>query len=209
MTTSRAAANREPQQERSRQTRERLLRSAIQVLAHEGWASATVAAVAQRAGVSRGAAQHHFPTREALISSTLEQIFDDLTLNADTLVQPDANDPRRVRMAVERAVSIYTGTEFKASLQVWAAAASDPALRELILPMEARFARAAHRVTVAALDPDGTNPRAHRVAQVTLDLARGLGLADTLSDDSRRRAQVLDTWVEMVSDALAAGSESD
>ncbi|MGV9480419.1 TetR/AcrR family transcriptional regulator [Gordonia aichiensis] len=209
MTTSRAAANREPQQERSRQTRERLLRSAIQVLAHEGWASATVAAVAQRAGVSRGAAQHHFPTREALISSTLEQIFDDLTLNADTLVQPDANDPRRVRMAVERAVSIYTGTEFKASLQVWAAAASDPALRELILPMEARFARAAHRVTVAALDPDGTNPRAHRVAPVTLDLARGLGLADTLSDDSRRRAQVLDTWVEMVSDALAAGSESD
>ena len=209
MTTSRAAANREPQQERSRQTRERLLRSAIQVLAHEGWASATVAAVAQRAGVSRGAAQHHFPTREALISSTLEQIFDDLTLNADTLVQPDVNDPRRVRMAVERAVSIYTGTEFKASLQVWAAAASDPALRELILPMEARFARAAHRVTVAALDPDGSNPRAHRVAQVTLDLARGLGLADTLSDDSRRRAQVLDTWVEMVSDALAAGSESD
>ena len=172
MTTSRAAANREPQQERSRQTRERLLRSAIQVLAHEGWASATVAAVAQRAGVSRGAAQHHFPTREALISSTLEQIFDDLTLNADTLVQPDVNDPRRVRMAVERAVSIYTGTEFKASLQVWAAAASDPALRELILPMEARFARAAHRVTVAALDPDGSNPRAHRVAQVTLDLAR-------------------------------------
>ncbi|GAB32333.1 TetR/AcrR family transcriptional regulator [Gordonia otitidis] len=209
MTTSRAAANREPQQERSRQTRERLLRSAIQVLAHEGWASATVAAVAQRAGVSRGAAQHHFPTREALISSTLEQIFDDLTLNADTLVQPDVNDPRRVRMAVERAVSIYTGTEFKASLQVWAAAASDPALRELILPMEARFARAAHRVTVAALDPDGSNPRAHRVAQVTLDLARGLGLADTLSDDSRRRAQVLDTWVEMVSDALAAGSETD
>lgn len=209
MTTSRAAANREPQQERSRQTRERLLRSAIQVLAHEGWASATVAAVAQRAGVSRGAAQHHFPTREALISSTLEQIFDDLTLNADTLVQPDVNDPGRVRMAVERAVSIYTGTEFKASLQVWAAAASDPALRELILPMEARFARAAHRVTVAALDPDGTNPRAHRVAQVTLDLARGLGLADTLSDDSRRRAQVLDTWVEMVSDALAVGSESD
>lgn len=209
MTTSRAAANREPQQERSRQTRERLLRSAIQVLAHEGWASATVAAVARRAGVSRGAAQHHFPTREALISSTLEQIFDDLTLNADTLVQPDVNDPGRVRMAVERAVSIYTGTEFKASLQVWAAAASDPALRELILPMEARFARAAHRVTVAALDPDGSNPRAHRVAQVTLDLARGLGLADTLSDDSRRRAQVLDTWVEMVSDALAAGSESD
>ena len=207
MTSPRTTANREPQQERSRQTRERLLRSAIQVLAHEGWASATVAAVAQRAGVSRGAAQHHFPTREALISATLEQIFDDLTLNADTLIRPDADESRRVRIAVEQAVSIYTGTEFKASLQIWAAAASDPALRELILPMEAKFARAAHRVTVAALDPDGTNPRAHRAAQVTLDLARGLGLADTLSDDSRRRAQVVDTWVEMVTDALDVDSQ--
>ena len=80
------------------------------------------AAVAQRAGVSRGAAQHHFPTREALISATLEQIFDDLTLNADTLIRPDADESRRVRIAVEQAVSIYTGTEFKASLQIWAAA---------------------------------------------------------------------------------------
>ncbi|AZG48272.1 TetR/AcrR family transcriptional regulator [Gordonia insulae] len=200
---TRTPAPREPQQERSRLTRERLLRSAIEALAQDGWASATVAAVAERAGVSRGAAQHHFPTREALITAVLEQVFDDMTSTASAAIatMPD-DDAGRIAAAVDRAVAIYTGTEFKAALQVWAAAASDSALRELILPMEGKFAHAAHQMTVTALDPEGRYPDSRRIAQVTLDLARGLGLADTLSDDSRRRAQVVATWTELIRIAL-------
>lgn len=191
-------ALRSPQQERSRLTREALLRSTVEVLSTEGWAAATVATVAQRAGVSRGAAQHHFPTREDLITAALEQIFEDLTANASTAADVPPPGPDRIRAAVQRAVEVYVGPEFKASLQVWAAAASDPVLRERILPLEAKFARAAHRMTVAMLDPDGTDPRARDLARLTLDLARGLGLADTLSDDSTRRTLVVDSYVELL-----------
>ena len=53
---------RQPQQDRSRATRKRLLEAAIECLAELGWTGTTVAIVAERAGVSRGAAQHHFPT---------------------------------------------------------------------------------------------------------------------------------------------------
>jgi hypothetical protein len=52
---------REPRQDRSRATRRRLFEAAIDCLASIGWARTTVALVAERAGVSRGAAQHHFP----------------------------------------------------------------------------------------------------------------------------------------------------
>ncbi len=176
--------------------------STIEALAYDGWAAATVAAVAERAGVSRGAAQHHFPTRETLISAVLEQIFDEMTANASTTPADIPDGVDRVAAAVDRAVAIYTGTEFKAALQVWAAAASDPALRELILPMEDKFAHAAHQMTVAAIDPEGRYPQAHSIAQITLDLARGLGLADTLSDDSKRRTQVVATWTELITAAL-------
>ncbi|MFW0795500.1 TetR/AcrR family transcriptional regulator [Gordonia sp. CPCC 205515] len=204
MTTgARSTPPRAPQQERSRLTRERLLRSAAEALAENGWAAATVAAVAERAGVSRGAAQHHFPTREALITAVLEQIFDDMTVSASSKMRALPDGPDRIRAAIDRAVELYTGTAFKASLQVWAAAASDSALRELILPMESKFAHAAHQMTVAALDPEGRYPQTHRIAQATLDFARGLGLADTLSDDSKRRAQVVDTWTDLVAAALA------
>ncbi|GAA4659611.1 TetR/AcrR family transcriptional regulator [Gordonia humi] len=189
---------REPQQDRSRLTRERLLTSTIDILSGQGWAAATVARVAEEAGVSRGAAQHHFPTREVLITAALEQMFTDLTASAAQDVADLPAGPERIGIVVARAVEIYVGRNFRAALQVWAAAASDEVLREQILPLEAKFARAAHEMTLAGLDPDGRNPNAYRLAQATLDLARGLGLAATLSDDSRRRAQVVATWVEQV-----------
>ncbi|GGF24101.1 TetR/AcrR family transcriptional regulator [Williamsia phyllosphaerae] len=193
---------RKPQQDRSRATRERLISATIDVLATEGWSASTVSVVAERAGVSRGAAQHHFPTRESLITATLEQTFDELTGRASVMYETLPEGPGRVEAAVTRAVDIYTGTQFKAALQVWSAAASDPGLRDLIRPLERKFARAAHRMTVQAIAGDTDDPGVHRLVQATLDMARGLGLADTLSDDSARRKQVVATWSEVLAAAL-------
>ena len=67
---------RTPKQDRSRLTRERLLGASIDLLATQGWAATTVGAVAAAAGVSRGAAQHHFPTREDLITAALGHMIE-------------------------------------------------------------------------------------------------------------------------------------
>src|SRR5690348_18308793 len=67
-------ADRVPKQDRSRATRQRLLEAAVACLAEHGWAGSTVAVVAERAGVSRGAAQHHFPTRDDLFTAALEHV---------------------------------------------------------------------------------------------------------------------------------------
>ena len=69
-------SDREPRQERSRATRSRLLEAAVTCLAERGTTGATVGAVAKRAGVSRGAAQHHFPTREDLFLAALTHMLD-------------------------------------------------------------------------------------------------------------------------------------
>lgn len=197
------AAVRGPQQERSRQTRERLLTSTVDMLAAKGWSATTVSAVAEAAGVSRGAAQHHFPAREDLITAVLDAMFQQMTAEAASALDGLPSGAERIEAVVDRAVAIYTGKQFKAALQVWAAAASDEALREVVLPLEAKLARAAHKLTVRGLDPEGTRgTEAHRLAQLTLDLARGLGLADTLSDDSARRSQVTAAWVEQLTRAL-------
>ena len=41
-----------------------------------------------------------------------------------------------------------------------------------------------------------TRPGVRELVQATLDLLRGLGLANTLGDDSRRRARILDQWAQ-------------
>ncbi|MFD1814902.1 TetR/AcrR family transcriptional regulator [Rhodococcus gannanensis] len=197
---------REPQQDRSRVTRQRLLEATIDCLAENGWAATTVGVVATRAGVSRGAAQHHFPTREDLITAALEYMFDTrMQMAREEAVDLPVGEGRTVAV-VERLVEYYTGTLFKAALQVWTAAASDPALREWVLPLEDRFGRTAHRMAVDQLGVDGSDPAVRAAVQATLDLARGLGLADLLTDDSARRAEVVRQWASSLDAQLGARS---
>src|SRR6476619_5872543 len=110
---------REPQQDRSRLTRQRLLEATIDCLADQGWAATTVGVVAKRAGVSRGAAQHHFPTREDLITAALEFMFDSRMEAARLEATGLPAGPGRTEAIVTRLVEYYTGTLFKAALQVW------------------------------------------------------------------------------------------
>jgi AcrR family transcriptional regulator len=194
----------EPKQDRSRATRERLLEAAVTSLAESGWARTTVATVAARAGVSRGAAQHHFPTRADLVTAAIRHMTDVRTaaLRADVPAPP--HGVNRTRWALDQLVGLYTGTLFMAALHVWTEAAVDPGLREQIVPLERAVARAAYDLAVVLLDIDGTDPRVRDIVAGALDLARGLGLANVLTDDSHRRARILDAWAAQLDAALAA-----
>jgi hypothetical protein len=47
-----------------------------------------------------------------------------------------------------------------------------------------------------------SRPGVRELVQATLDLVRGLGLANTISDDARRRARILDRWAITLDAAL-------
>ena len=188
------APTREPQQDRSRATRAKLLEAAITSLAELGYHASTVAVVAERAGVSRGASQHHFPTRDALFTAALEHVThvraDELRRELDDLTgaRPSTSD------VVDMTFSLYSGALFRAALALWVAAAAEPALRDQIVPLEARIGREIHRVVVSLLGVDERTPGVRETVQATLDLARGLGLANLLTDDSRRRSRIAAQW---------------
>ena len=67
---------REPQQERSRATQQRLLEATVDCLVERGWSGATTTVIAERAGVSRGAQLHHYPTRAALVLAAVTHLAD-------------------------------------------------------------------------------------------------------------------------------------
>jgi AcrR family transcriptional regulator len=200
----RGGVGREPQQDRGWATRSRLLEAAVACLAELGWGGSTVSVVAARAGVSRGATQHYFPTREALFTAALEHMAEvrlaEILREASLL---PAGRERRSADVVRLLVRLYTGPLFRAALQVWAAAATSDELRDLVLPLEARLGREAHKAAIELLGADESGPGVHEAVQATLDLARGLGLADTLADDSRRRERIVTQWAAMLDGAIA------
>ncbi|WP_197523049.1 TetR/AcrR family transcriptional regulator [Actinokineospora pegani] len=199
---------REPRQDRSRATRQRLLAAAVDCLAEVGWSGSTVSVVAERAGVSRGAAQHHFPTREDLFTAAIDYVTEERLahLRADLPNLPPGED--RTEAVVTTLGEMFTGKLFRAALQLWVAAASDPLLKARVVPLEAKVGRETHRLTLEALAADESHPGVRAAVQATLDLARGLGLANTLTDDTNRRRRVLAQWSAMLSAALATDPES-
>lgn len=193
-----------PRQDRSRATRRRLLQTTVRCLAEHGWEVSTVAFIAAEAGISRGAVQHHFRTREALILAALEHMFDERAGLLDALPDPDGSGPDRVHAVVSGLVEAIGGELFRAALQVWTVAAADAELRAAVVPLERRFARGVHERAVRLLRVDDSDPAVRGLIQATLDLARGLALADVLTDDSRRRAYVVRAWSTHLAAALAA-----
>ena len=90
-----------PKQDRSRATRRRLLETTIRCLARHGWEASTVGFIAAETGISRGALQHHFRTREDLILAALEFMFEERAALLDALPGSSA-DPHAAEVAVAR-----------------------------------------------------------------------------------------------------------
>jgi AcrR family transcriptional regulator len=189
------ATAREPQQERSRATQQRLLEATVECLVEFGWSGASTTVIAERAGVSRGAQLHHYPTRAALVLAAVEHLAERRAAEIRTEAAALAGDPeRRVDRVIDMLAAAFTSPLFVAALEVWVAARTDPDLREKLVPLEARVGREMHRLAVDLLGADETRPGVREAVQATLDLMRGLGVANLLSDDSHRREQLLAGW---------------
>jgi AcrR family transcriptional regulator len=191
-----------PKQGRSRATRQRLLETTIRCLATHGWEVSTVGFIAGEAGISRGAVQHHYRTREDLILGALEYMFASRVAALDALPEPPGGGAERVHAVVADLVEAVGGELFRAALQVWTVAAADPELRAAVVPLEKHFAREVHRRAARLLRADDSDPAIRGLIQATLDLARGLALADVLTDDSRRRARVVRAWSTQLATVL-------
>jgi AcrR family transcriptional regulator len=193
---------RQKQADRSRETRRKLMEATVDCLVESGWAGTTTVLVAERAGVSRGAQLHHFRTRGELVAAAVEyvgaQSVQDMLHRAQTL----ARNRNRTTAVVEFIAEFYASPLFTAALELWVAARTDPELRELVVPLEARLGRECHRIAVALLGADETRSGVREAVQATLDLARGLALANQLTDDSARRARIVRQWARMLDRVL-------
>lgn len=195
------AVVRVPQEERTRVMRQRLLDATAELLATEGFAATTTMSVAVRAGVSRGALLHHFPSKNDLVVASIAHVMssrdDDLRAKADRITGA------RTRPVLEMLADHFTSPVFMAALELWVGARTDDVLRAEVYRLEREVGRATHRLTVELLHADESRPGVRELIQATLDLVRGLGLASALSDDTERRNHILDQWALTLEKELA------
>jgi AcrR family transcriptional regulator len=205
MTTT--AAARVPQEERTRAMRTRLLEATVELLAERGWSGTSTTLVSKRAGVSRGAQLHHFPTKNDLVLAAVEHLSDVRGRELAEAAKRLPTGRRRTRAVLEMLGDHFTSPVFTAALELWVAARTDPTLLEAVAPLEQRIGREIHRLTVELLGVDEKQPGIRELVQATLDLVRGLGLANTISDDTARRSRILDEWARTLDARIRETSE--
>jgi AcrR family transcriptional regulator len=120
------------QEERSAETRRRLMEAAVACLYERGYAGTTTIEIAARAGVSRGAQLHHFPTKDELVVSALEYLFDLRTHESRSLAAeiPPGSPEQRLRWLIDLNWRFFKGPTFYAWLELVVASRTDEKLRE-------------------------------------------------------------------------------
>jgi AcrR family transcriptional regulator len=189
--------------------RQRLLEATVELLTERGWSGTSTTLVSRRAGVSRGAQLHHFPHKNDLVLAAVEHLSE---VRGRELAEASTRLPpgrRRTRAVLGMLADHFTSPVFTAALELWVAARTDPTLMAALAPLEQRIGRETHRRTVELLGVDESRPGARELVQATLDLVRGLGLANTITDDAARRRRILDEWARTLDDRLRASDDQD
>ncbi|HEU5469426.1 MAG TPA: TetR/AcrR family transcriptional regulator [Actinophytocola sp.] len=186
------------QAERSEHTRELLLEATIECLVDLGYARTTVQEICQRAGLSRGAQQHHFTTKAELMASALQHLF--ARLSAEVARAAEALPPgsERITAGIDLLWQSYSGTLSTAAMELWVAARTDPELRAVLLPVDRALGHATLELYRQAAGPDTDEKLLERLLLLSVNLTRGLALDAMLGGDAGRRATLLDQWKTIV-----------
>ncbi len=186
-------APRRTQAERSATTRRRLLDATVACLVELGYGGTTTSAVAERAGVSRGAQLHHYGTRQQLMGAAVEHLAAQRLEAVQAAAARLPQDGTRPRRALDLLADALSGPLYAATLELYTAARVDEELRLALVPVEQEVTRALRRLCRDFVTDDPS------LLQLTLDLLLGRGVGSLLSPvRASRQRQALDAWARLL-----------
>jgi AcrR family transcriptional regulator len=172
------------QDERSAETRRRLLDATVACLFERGYAGTTTTEIASRANVSRGAQLHHFPRKEELVVSALEHVFE-LRLremSAAVAEPPSGNRAHRIAVLIDAMWPGFKGPTFYAWLELVVAARTDPALNDAVRAASIRFGEGFRAGLSALLDwPAGHQDKLNDLISIVFGQLEALAIDRVLS----------------------------
>lgn len=123
---------RRTQAERSEETRGRLLAAALESLAELGYARTSTTEIAQRAGVSRGAQLHHFPSKNELVAAAARHVISARIEEFRATLGALPPGPERFGHAIDLLWGIFQGPPVAAWHELLLASRTDAELQPVV-----------------------------------------------------------------------------
>ncbi len=175
--------------------RERLLRATVDTLFELGYSRTTTVEIARRAGVSRGAQLHHFPTKQSLVVEAIAYLTQKRheAFRADiSAISPSES---RTDAAIEIAWRGYTSPLFFAWLEVRIASRTDEVLRKELERAAPQHLSAFEEDLTSVLPtvPFGGEEARPLVTAFVLAVFNGSGLLQLSDSDGTRSKAAIET----------------
>jgi AcrR family transcriptional regulator len=190
------------QEERSSETRAKLLDATIDSILEVGYAQTTTRRIAEQAGVSAGAQAYHFPRRVDLVAAAAEHLverrIEESRKRTQRIVGPSE---QRLPALLDLMWADFASPIFAVFVKLWVAAADEPELYERLVAGERRLARAITDLAIESLGELAAGEDAEGRLLLMFSACRGLALTEQLEPGQRRRR---DQWPRLREELLAA-----
>jgi AcrR family transcriptional regulator len=177
------------QDEKTAETRRRLLDAAIVCLIDRGYANTTTSEIAERAGLSRGAQLYHFPRKEELLTSAVEHLFELKFGEIKEKVSRLTNKNDRRAMAIDLLWEIADGRLTTAWIELVVASRTDSYLRQSVSASNDRITDFINRSFEELFPrPEGASPYYELIPHIICLTLEGMALEGmTLNSELTRK----------------------
>lgn len=123
---------RRTQQERRAETKKALLEGMMSALIELGYAHTTTGAITRKAGLTSGALQHHFASREELVLAVVDYQFTEVCTQLEAFASDESAEPDW-KSFIELLRDIYAGRRYMAIWEIVMGTRADAHLHTLIM----------------------------------------------------------------------------
>lgn len=201
-----ARAPRRSQEERRSQTRLRLCEAAVELLAEIGYERLTTALIAQRAQVSKGAQAYHFPSKDDMLVAAFQHLLDGWQARREEFRRHHPGTATVEQLLRYLWRDVFGRADYVASVEMMLAARHHPALRQRLQAVLATWTVARDDIFRQLVPLDDHGGQLATFLQLNFCVLRGLALFGGLNADPALEQRVLQMWIGMAADFVAARS---
>ena len=183
------------QAQRRDEMRRVLLDAAVDSLVEHGFAGTTTLEVQRRAGVSRGALLHHFPSKAELLVATIGHLVEMRARELKARAGELPEGPARIDAVLDLLWECFAGPLFQVTLELRAAARTEPELRRVLTAAERGMRDGILYQTRAMMGKDvAARPGFEAAMDLTLHLMMGAATTALLHGEEARIGGLIRRW---------------
>lgn len=203
--TSSGKKIRRTQEQRSAEMRVRLLDATVDCLVEYGYAGTTTPRVAEKAGVTRGAQVHHFPSKTDLVVAAIRHLAAKRAEAAIREMGAFAVSDDPLAAILELLWDVHQGPIFAATVELWVAGRTDPTLAQEM----AKFEPVVTTNLLAAFAQGFPGMEANRELRsflfTAMDAIRGILISNFVEPDATRAKR---QWDRASAGLLVVGAQA-